>query len=89
MKKLVAFNECKSFIHLINASILVNFLKVLITLFLQDLNQPKLEANLPDGLLSVPLLRHQVFLSECSVFLLLSLTFSQTFRSTSSFRKLH
>lgn len=26
---------------------------------LEDLNQPKLEANLPDGLLSVPLLRHQ------------------------------
>ena len=29
-------------------------------LFLQDLNQPKVEANLPDGLMSVPLLRHQV-----------------------------
>lgn len=27
---------------------------------LQDLNQPKVEANLPDGLLSVSLLRHQV-----------------------------
>ncbi|XP_048333451.2 helicase-like transcription factor CHR28 [Ziziphus jujuba] len=26
---------------------------------LQDLNQPKFEANLPEGLLSVPLLRHQ------------------------------
>ncbi|XP_030522720.2 helicase-like transcription factor CHR28 isoform X2 [Rhodamnia argentea] len=26
---------------------------------LEDLNQPKMEANLPDGLLSVPLLRHQ------------------------------
>ncbi|KAK9275422.1 hypothetical protein L1049_022686 [Liquidambar formosana] len=26
---------------------------------LQDLNQPKVEAKLPDGLLSVPLLRHQ------------------------------
>ncbi|PON87722.1 Cdk-activating kinase assembly factor [Trema orientale] len=26
---------------------------------LEDLNQPKVEANLPDGLLSVPLLRHQ------------------------------
>lgn len=31
--------------------------------FLQDLNQPKVEATLPDGLLSVSLLRHQVFLS--------------------------
>ena len=30
--------------------------------FLQDLNQPKVEATLPDGLLSVSLLRHQVFL---------------------------
>ncbi|KAJ6915661.1 LOW QUALITY PROTEIN: helicase-like transcription factor CHR28 [Populus alba x Populus x berolinensis] len=26
---------------------------------LEDLNQPKVEANLPDGLMSVPLLRHQ------------------------------
>lgn len=31
-------------------------------MFLQDLNQPKVEATLPVGLLSVPLLRHQVLL---------------------------
>ena len=29
-------------------------------IFFQDLNQPKVEASLPDGLLSVSLLRHQV-----------------------------
>lgn len=31
-------------------------------LFWQDLNQPKVEARLPEGLLSVSLLRHQVYL---------------------------
>lgn len=33
--------------------------------FLQDLHQPKVEATLPDGLLSVSLLRHQVHVCLC------------------------
>jgi hypothetical protein len=30
----------------------------------QDISQPKSEANLPDGVLAVPLLRHQVCVAD-------------------------
>lgn len=35
---------------------------------LQDLSQPKCEASPPDGVLAVPLLRHQVWFSSVLTF---------------------
>jgi len=59
-------------------------------LILQDLNQPKTEIDLPPGILSVPLMRHQVLSCfNVTIYWPLKLVCVQCTENTVAFRKLH
>ena len=60
MEKVASFNIYVFFLH----PVFICFFSTLNILDVcQDISQAKSEANPPDGLLSVPLLRHQVHLA--------------------------